>query len=90
MISLATPEPAWGTAFGFHRTLDATGALLGPLLAFGILWVLPGSYDAVFLLSVGFGLLGFAVIMTWVRNPVAAWGCTTARPMGSCQRSPPE
>ncbi len=69
MISLATPETAWGTAFGFHRTLDATGALLGPLIAFGILFALPGSYDAVFLLSVGFGLVGFAVIMTWVQNP---------------------
>ena len=71
MISLATPERAWGTAFGFHRTLDATGALLGPLIAFGILWALPGSYDAVFLLSVGFGMVGFAVIMTWVRNPAS-------------------
>lgn len=72
MISLATPERSWGTAFGFHRTLDATGALLGPLFAFGILWVLPGSFDAVFLLSVGFGMIGFAVIMTWVRNPEVA------------------
>lgn len=69
MISLATPEKAWGTAFGFHRSLDATGALLGPLIAFGVLWALPGSFDAVFMLSVGFGMIGFAVIMTWVRNP---------------------
>jgi len=69
MISLATPEPSWGTAFGYHRTLDATGALLGPLLAFSVLWALPESYESVFLFSVGFGLLGFAVIMTWVRNP---------------------
>lgn len=44
---------------------------MGPLIAFGILWVLPGSYDAVFLLSVGFGMVGFAVIMTWVRNPTS-------------------
>jgi len=78
MISLATPEPAWGTAFGFHRTLDATGALFGPLLAFGILWALPGSYDAVFLFSVGFGLVGFAVIMTWVRNPAMVTPETTS------------
>ena len=72
MISLATPENAWGTAFGFHRTLDAAGALIGPLVAFGILLALPGSFESVFLLSVGFGLLGFAVIMTWVRNPKVA------------------
>lgn len=69
MISLATPESSWGTAFGIHRTLDAAGALIGPLLAFAILLALPGSFESVFLFSVGFGLLGFAVIMTWVRNP---------------------
>ncbi len=71
MISLATPQQSWGTAFGIHRSLDAAGALLGPLIAFGILSVLPGSFDAIFVLSVGFGMLGFAVIMTWVRNPKA-------------------
>lgn len=80
MISLATPEKAWGTAFGFHRTLDATGALLGPLIAFGVLWALPGSFDAVFMLSVGFGMIGFAVIMTWVRNPTSIT-TTTPTPM---------
>ena len=69
MITLATPQRSWGTAFGVHRTLDAAGALIGPLLAFAILTALPGSFDAVFVLSVGFGLLGFAVIAAWVRNP---------------------
>ena len=78
MISLATPKKSWGTAFGFHRTMDATGALIGPLLAFGILAVLPGSFESVFLLSVGFGLLGFAVIMTWVRNPKLATAQTAS------------
>ena len=71
MISLATPEKSWGTAFGFHRTLDAAGALLGPLIAFAILTVLPESFTAIFLLSVGFGMVGLAVIVVWVRNPKA-------------------
>ncbi len=69
MISLATPQESWGTAFGVHRTMDATGALIGPLLAAVILWQIPGAFDAVFVLSFGFGLLGFAVIWTRVRNP---------------------
>ena len=69
MISLSTPERSWGTAFGFHRTLDAAGAMIGPLLAFGILLALPGSFTSIFTFSVAFGLLGFAVIVTWVRNP---------------------
>lgn len=69
MISLATPERSWGTAFGFHRTLDATGAMIGPLLSFAILLALPGSFTSIFAFSVAFGFLGFAVIVTWVQNP---------------------
>ena len=72
MISIATPEKSWGTAFGFHRTLDAAGALLGPLLAFGLLAALPGDFNAIFVLSVGFALVGLAVIVAFVRNPKAA------------------
>lgn len=69
MISLATPEKSWGTAFGFHRTLDAAGAMIGPLIAFGILFALPGSFVSIFTFSVAFGFLGVAVIVTWARNP---------------------
>ena len=35
MISLSTPKEQLGTAFGVHRALDTTGAMIGPLLAFG-------------------------------------------------------
>ena len=69
MISMATPEKSWGTAFGFHRSLDAAGALIGPLLAFALLAALPGSFVSIFVLSVGFALVGLAVIVAWVRNP---------------------
>jgi len=79
MISMSTPQESWGTAFGVHRSLDAAGALLGPLMAFGILTFLPGSFDAIFLLSFGFGMLGFAVIVTWVRNPKALSASHTER-----------
>lgn len=69
MISMATPEKSWGTAFGFHRTLDAAGALIGPLLAFGLLAILPGSFTSIFVLSVGFAMVGLAMIVAFVRNP---------------------
>ena len=72
MISIATPQRSWGTAFGLHRTLDAAGALIGPLLAFGLLWLLPGDFNAIFVLSVGFAMVGLAVIVAFVRNPKAA------------------
>jgi len=69
MISLATPQASWGTAFGIHRSMDAAGALIGPLLAFAVLLAVPESFDSIFVLSFGFGLLGVAVITTQVRNP---------------------
>ena len=69
MITLATPKEAWGAAFGIHRTMDAAGALIGPIIAGIILWQLPGSFDSVFVVSLAFGLLGFAVISIAVRNP---------------------
>ena len=70
MISLATPPQAWGTAFGIHRSLDAAGAMLGPIVAFAILVVAPGSFDSVFVVSLCFGIIGFGVIATRVKNPV--------------------
>lgn len=87
MISMATPEKSWGTAFGFHRTLDAAGALLGPLLAFAILAIIPGSFSSIFVLSVGFGFLGFAVIAGWVKNPKVLSQPTTDNPRQPVMRS---
>lgn len=72
MISLATPPESWGTAFGIHRSLDAAGALLGPIVAFAILAAAPGSFDSIFVVSLCFGLVGFGVIATQVRNPIVA------------------
>ena len=69
MISLATPQSAWGTAFGVHRTLDATGALIGPLLAFVLLRAIPGGFDSIFVASFAFGVVGVTIIGTQVRNP---------------------
>ena len=87
MISIATPERSWGTAFGFHRTLDAAGALLGPLLAFGILAALPGEFNAIFVLSVGFAMVGLAMIVAFVRNPKVASTKTETEERGPILRS---
>lgn len=69
MISLTTPRGELGTAFGVHRAMDTAGALLGPLIAFALLALLPGGYDAVFVVSLCFALVGLGVISLFVRNP---------------------
>jgi MFS family permease len=54
-----------GRAFGFHRSMDHTGAVIGPLLAFGLLcaevplrdvFLYSGIIGAILLLVAGFGI----------------------------------
>jgi len=56
LIAAATPAPQRGRAFGFHRALDNGGAMLGPLLAFGLL-SLDLPLGQVFLWSIVPGML---------------------------------
>jgi MFS family permease len=69
MISLSTPKAQLGAAFGVHRALDTTGALLGPLVAFGLLMWTQTSFDGVFFVSFCFALVGLAVLLLFVQNP---------------------
>ena len=51
LIAASTDEQIRGRAFGFHRALDHSGAMLGPLLAFGLLqWGL--TMEHVFMASI--------------------------------------
>jgi MFS family permease len=69
MISLSTPREELGRAFGVHRAMDTAGALLGPLIAVGVLLLAPRRYDAVFVVSLAFALIGFAILALYVRPP---------------------
>jgi MFS family permease len=69
MITFSASPGMLGRAFGVHRALDATGALLGPLLAFALLAALPDAYRTVFLVSFAIALVGVAVLALFV-NPV--------------------
>ncbi|WP_331742634.1 MFS transporter [Kitasatospora sp. NBC_00085] len=66
LISLSAPPEALGRAFGVHRAMDTTGALLGPLVASAVLWATTDAYDAVFVVSFATGLLGVLVLMLFV------------------------
>jgi MFS family permease len=69
MISLSTPEEELGAAFGVHRALDTTGAMLGPLLAFGILAVAVNAYTSVFVVSFCIAVVGVGIIVLLVPRP---------------------
>ncbi|MFF4341442.1 MFS transporter [Kitasatospora sp. NPDC001540] len=72
LISLSTPPADLGRAFGVHRAMDTTGALLGPLAAFAVLRATADAYDAVFVVSFATGLLGVLVLALFVRDGAAA------------------
>lgn len=62
MIAGAVPGDSLGKAFGFHRAMDHAGAVLGPLLAFGLL-ELGFGLGHVFLWSLLPGLAVLALIL---------------------------
>jgi MFS family permease len=71
LISLSVPPQNLGVAFGVHRSLDTAGAMVGPLLAFAILALVPGAFDAVFVVSFSFALVGLGVLVLFVENRAA-------------------
>jgi len=68
LISLSAPTAHLGTAFGIHRAMDTFGALLGPVVAFTVLALIPGRFDVVFLLSFLFAALGVVALVLFVQN----------------------
>ncbi len=69
IISRSVDDTKLATAFGVHRTLDTTGALLGPIAAFAILALTPKAFDSVFLVSTMAGIIGFSILILVVKNP---------------------
>jgi MFS family permease len=51
ILSTETTNSHKGRVFGFHRSMNTTGAVIGLLLALGYLYYHPGNYQALFLLS---------------------------------------
>ena len=68
LISLSSRPDGLATAFGVHRALDSTGAMLGPLVALAILAALPNAFDVVFVTSFSVALVGLGVLALFVSN----------------------
>lgn len=45
MIAESTDKAIWGKAYGFHRAMDTLGAIVGPGMAFLLMWALSGQGD---------------------------------------------
>ncbi|NJM86963.1 MAG: MFS transporter [Hydrococcus sp. RU_2_2] len=60
-----------GRAFGFHRSMDTTGALLGPLLGFWFLQQYPGQVRWLYGIAFLPALLGVVILTLLVKEPKA-------------------
>jgi MFS family permease len=83
MIAASVPSEILGMAFGVHRAMDTAGAMLGPLVAAGLLALAPGSYDTVFIVSFCFAIVGVAVISLLVEPPAPGAPVEDAPPLSS-------
>jgi MFS family permease len=62
-------EPAYrGAAFGWHRAMDTAGAVVGPLVALGLLALVHGNLRTVIIMAAVPGMLGALLTLT-VRDP---------------------
>jgi MFS family permease len=65
LLAESVPRGELGKSFGFHRSMDTMGAILGPLLAFFLLPAFHNSYRTLFLVAfvIGIGaLFSFAFV----------------------------
>jgi len=70
LIADSCEECSRGKAFGFHRSMDTAGAVVGPLLAFLFLYFCKFSYRNIFLISViPAGLAVVLILFTREQKP---------------------
>lgn len=72
LLAASVPPSRRGTAFGVHRAADHVGAVIGPLLAAGLLLLFPGELRLVFALSLVPGMLAVLIVLARVREVVPA------------------
>lgn len=67
----ATPQTK-GRVFGFNRSMDTLGAVIGPSIALAFLYFYPGKYQALFLWSLAPGVLVLLLIRLIKEKPKIA------------------
>ena len=70
LIADSVDESNTGKAFGIHRTLDQTGAIIGPLFAFLILELFGGNIQYIFLLSIIPGIISLFILIHFIKDKI--------------------
>ena len=70
MVADIAPPHLRGAAFGLRQSLDTVGALLGPLLAVGLMLLWANDFRAVFWVAVIPGLMAVGLLLFGIQEPV--------------------
>jgi MFS family permease len=68
LLADSTTKEQRGKAFGYHRAMDTMGAVMGPLIAYGILAAYQGHYRLVFWISAIPGILAVIVLFFFLKE----------------------
>jgi MFS family permease len=68
LVAGSATEGNMGKSFGFHKAMDNSGAIVGPLLAFLILSIFPADYRKVFLLGAIPAFIGVLTIILLIKE----------------------
>ena len=68
LISSAAAKNETGKNFGFHKAMDNSGAIIGPLAAFVLLYFFPLDYSRIFLIATIPAILGVATIILFIKD----------------------
>ncbi|GHT39749.1 MFS transporter [Bacteroidia bacterium] len=69
LISTSVTKLDAGKNFGFHKAMDNSGAILGPLIAFILLSAFQISYQNIFLLATIPAVIGVLTIVLFIKEP---------------------
>lgn len=68
IIAESTESSRLGLAFGFHRSMDTVGAVLGPSIAFALLFFFTGNLRLVFFASTVPAVLAVILIIVFIKE----------------------
>jgi MFS family permease len=68
LISGSIHKNEAGKSFGFHKAMDNSGAIVGPLIAFVLLTIFPVHYDYIFIIATIPAILGVLTIILFIKE----------------------
>ena len=68
LISGSVTKKDAGKNFGFHKAMDNSGAIIGPLMAFLLLYYFPINYTNIFIIATIPAIIGVATIALFIKE----------------------